>query len=87
MVFDSYEYSSCSSNVSAKKSKLFEINVQEEGPYFWSVCQDSKRKFARSANYQYSPLFMTVGKVERNTITYVGACCGSDREIFKELVL
>eukprot|EP01017_Pseudomicrothorax_dubius_P035374 TRINITY_DN4943_c0_g1_i19.p1 TRINITY_DN4943_c0_g1~~TRINITY_DN4943_c0_g1_i19.p1 ORF type:complete len:562 (-),score=108.59 TRINITY_DN4943_c0_g1_i19:128-1813(-) len=83
MVTDSFKYFSTPVVVYPKRTCYFRLTVMRESKYFFTVCQESKRRFP-GTNYTYSPVRLHLARQAGNGVDfeYISSKQEADREVW-----
>jgi calpain-15 len=83
-IHDDYHYTSLKVNTTHKNAKLFKINVPRDGKYYISVNQQSKRHHKSGEDFQYSSVWLILGKQVGDKYEHLQGLFRADREVFTE---
>jgi len=87
MVHDDYIYTSCEIRSKKKKAVYLEIEVEEEGQYYFTVLQRSFRKMWDTHGYDYSRGTIVLAKKNNDNFEFIQAKTQYHREAFLALEL
>jgi len=83
-IHDDYHYTSIKVNTNHKNGNFFKVRVQKDGKYFLTVNQQSKRHHASADNFQYSSVWLVLGKQNGDKFEHVHGGFKADREVFTD---
>lgn len=61
---------------------VVQFQIQTPGQYYFSLHQTNKRMYRKSDNYVYSNLSMIVGRLEGNTVKFIGSVSNADEQLW-----
>ena len=83
-VHDDYKYSAHRFTVEANHASYIRFTIHEKGHYYITINQKSKRHFLESENYQYSDVFLIIGRENGQDFEYVQGIQRADREVWTD---
>jgi len=83
-IHDDYIYKSVKASCDSRRAVFFKLTVKTPGHYFITVNQESKRKHPEKEDYQYSEVFVVMGKKVANGYEYVEGQQKADKEVWTD---
>jgi hypothetical protein len=80
--YDDYKYSAQKFNSSPSEPTHIGFQLNQEGEYYFTINQVSKRMFRTTDNYAYSQLTIFIARQEGDRFIYVGSTSKADREMW-----
>ena len=68
--YDDFKFTCLKTKSAHNKIKLFEINIEKDGSYYFIICQKNQRKFALNSGYSYSAASLRVGYVDNGKVFF-----------------
>eukprot|EP01017_Pseudomicrothorax_dubius_P035137 TRINITY_DN4884_c0_g2_i3.p1 TRINITY_DN4884_c0_g2~~TRINITY_DN4884_c0_g2_i3.p1 ORF type:complete len:260 (+),score=27.45 TRINITY_DN4884_c0_g2_i3:175-954(+) len=82
-VEDTFKYSSLKARSTSRNGVYFKLRVNRESQYYFSVNQESKRKFPKNSGYAYSPVKMLLAQIDaRGEYIPIGGAFKADMEVW-----
>ena len=83
-VHDDYNYSHHKTHVDPNHAVYVRFTIEKAGHYYITINQKSKRFFQESDGYQYSDVFLIVGREDGDDFEYVQGIRRADREVWTD---
>jgi len=82
-VRDNNKYQSHRVTSDANHAVYFKVKIEQEGKYYFTVNQESKRKHSQNANYRYSTVNLVIAKIlDNGKYQYVTGNSRADKEVW-----